>query len=54
MAATTDECAWCGSPVKREQETQEAAQFCPECQQTYEAEGYRSLHPMEERHPYND
>lgn len=54
MAATTNQCAWCGSPVKQTQEARTATHFCPECQQTFETEAYRSLHPMAERLPYND
>lgn len=54
MAATAKQCAWCGSPVEQKQEDRAPNQFCPECQQTFEAEAYRSLHPMEERFPYND
>jgi hypothetical protein len=54
MAIETNHCAWCGSPVTPEQQAATKAALCPECDETFETEGHRSLHPIGERVPHND
>lgn len=45
-------CAWCGADVAHEHEQE--SNLCTECQETYQTESHRSLHPVEERQPHHD
>lgn len=47
-------CTWCGSAVKKESKAHARTSLCPDCQDLYETESHRPLHPSGERIIHHD